>query len=120
MATSWPDRSALPFPDSFPQAEFPDLEIGELSNGIRLIVATRDAVPELVRSPRRPPIGRLVTTVARFGWAIAVWWLTHYMVHTPGVEVGNNGSVLLDDTSILMRCPFLNRFDVSHMSILNS
>jgi zinc protease len=39
------DRSALPFPDSFPKAEFPDLEIGELSNGIRLIVATRDAVP---------------------------------------------------------------------------
>lgn len=39
-------------------------------------LATRDAIPELVRSPRRPPIGRLVTTVARFGWAIVVWWLT--------------------------------------------
>ncbi len=39
------DRSALPFPDTFPQAEFPDLQIGELSNGMRLIVATRDAVP---------------------------------------------------------------------------
>jgi zinc protease len=39
------DRSTLPFPDSFPQAEFPALQTGELSNGIRLIVATRDAVP---------------------------------------------------------------------------
>jgi zinc protease len=39
------DRSELPFPASFPQAEFPELQIGELSNGMRLIVATRDAVP---------------------------------------------------------------------------
>ena len=39
------DRSGPPSPASFPQAEFPDLQIGELSNGIRLIVATRDAVP---------------------------------------------------------------------------
>jgi zinc protease len=39
------DRTSLPFPESFPQAEFPDLQTGELSNGIRVIVATRDAVP---------------------------------------------------------------------------
>ena len=39
------DRSSLPFPETFPQAEFPELQIGELSNGIRVIVATRDAVP---------------------------------------------------------------------------
>ena len=39
------DRSTLPFPNSFPQAEFPELQMGQLSNGIRLIVATHDAVP---------------------------------------------------------------------------
>ncbi|MEE8542503.1 MAG: pitrilysin family protein [Gammaproteobacteria bacterium] len=39
------DRSELPYPASFPQAEFPELQTGELSNGMRLIVATRDAVP---------------------------------------------------------------------------
>ncbi len=39
------DRSEPPYPASFPQAEFPELETGELSNGMRLVVATRDAVP---------------------------------------------------------------------------
>ncbi len=44
------DRSGPPYPASFPQAEFPDFEISELSNGIRLIVATRDAVPVIQMS----------------------------------------------------------------------
>lgn len=39
------DRSEPPYPASFPQAEFPELETSELSNGMRLVVATRDAVP---------------------------------------------------------------------------
>jgi len=39
------DRSRLPIPDSFPQARFPQLQHSELSNGMRLIVARRDAVP---------------------------------------------------------------------------
>lgn len=48
--TQGADRSEPPYPASFPQAEFPDLQIGELSNGIRLIVATRDAVPVIQMS----------------------------------------------------------------------
>lgn len=39
------DRSQLPIPDTFPNAPFPDLERAELSNGMQLIVARRDAVP---------------------------------------------------------------------------
>ena len=39
------DRSQLPIPDTFPNAPFPNLERAELSNGMQLIVARRDAVP---------------------------------------------------------------------------
>ncbi len=39
------DRSALPMPDAFPEARFPDFERGQLSNGLELIVATRRDVP---------------------------------------------------------------------------
>ena len=39
------DRSQLPIPDTFPNTPFPDLERAELSNGMQLIVARRDAVP---------------------------------------------------------------------------
>jgi zinc protease len=39
------DRSALPMPQSFPQAPFPPFEQVSLSNGLRLIVAERHAVP---------------------------------------------------------------------------
>lgn len=39
------DRSSLPMPDSFPSVEFDDFERGELSNGLKLIVANRSAVP---------------------------------------------------------------------------
>jgi zinc protease len=39
------DRSTLPVPESFPVAQFPDFERSELSNGMRVIVARRDAVP---------------------------------------------------------------------------
>lgn len=39
------DRSQLPIPDTFPSTPFPDLERAELSNGMQLIVARRDAVP---------------------------------------------------------------------------
>ncbi len=39
------DRSALPMPQSFPSAQFPDFERGQLSNGMQIIVARRAAVP---------------------------------------------------------------------------
>jgi zinc protease len=39
------DRSALPFPDEFPHAPFPEMRQATLSNGMRLIVAERRAVP---------------------------------------------------------------------------
>jgi len=39
------DRSGPPIPETFPRAVFPDLQRGELSNGMRLIVASRSAVP---------------------------------------------------------------------------
>lgn len=39
------DRSTLPMPQSFPSAQFPDFERGQLSNGMRIIVARRPAVP---------------------------------------------------------------------------
>jgi zinc protease len=39
------DRSALPMPQTFPDAPFPTLEQATLSNGMRLIVAERNAVP---------------------------------------------------------------------------
>ncbi len=39
------DRSKLPMPESFPSVKFPDFERGELSNGMRIIVARRAAVP---------------------------------------------------------------------------
>ncbi len=39
------DRSALPMPESFPGAEFPALQHATLANGMRLIVAQRNAVP---------------------------------------------------------------------------
>ncbi|MEQ8206544.1 MAG: pitrilysin family protein [Woeseia sp.] len=39
------DRSAVPQPDSFPDVTFTDFERGNLSNGLELIVARRDAVP---------------------------------------------------------------------------
>ncbi|MEM8547522.1 MAG: pitrilysin family protein [Pseudomonadota bacterium] len=39
------DRSALPYPDSFPQVGFPAFERGELDNGLKLIVSTRQGLP---------------------------------------------------------------------------
>jgi len=39
------DRSEPPIPDTFPNSPFPELERAELSNGMQLIVARRDAVP---------------------------------------------------------------------------
>jgi zinc protease len=39
------DRTRLPMPDTFPSAPFPELHQATLSNGIRLIVAERRAVP---------------------------------------------------------------------------
>jgi zinc protease len=39
------DRSKLPMPTAFPQSSFPALHQARLSNGIRLIVAERHAVP---------------------------------------------------------------------------
>ncbi|HSG66380.1 MAG TPA: pitrilysin family protein, partial [Gammaproteobacteria bacterium] len=39
------DRSSLPMPQSFPDAQFPAFERDELANGMRLIVARRAAVP---------------------------------------------------------------------------
>ncbi len=39
------DRSSPPIPDTFPNAPFPELERAELANGMKLIVARRDAVP---------------------------------------------------------------------------
>lgn len=39
------DRSGPPLPDRFPSAPFPDLRRATLSNGMRLIVAERHAVP---------------------------------------------------------------------------
>jgi zinc protease len=39
------DRSTLPMPQTFPDAPFPDFEQATLSNGLRLIVAERSAVP---------------------------------------------------------------------------
>jgi zinc protease len=43
--TTSADRSALPMPQTFPDAPFPDFEQATLSNGMRLIVAERSAVP---------------------------------------------------------------------------
>ena len=39
------DRSQLPMPQTFPEAPFPELRQATLSNGMRLIVAERHAVP---------------------------------------------------------------------------
>ncbi len=39
------DRSALPYPDTFPTVGFPEFERATLDNGLELIVATRDNVP---------------------------------------------------------------------------
>jgi zinc protease len=39
------DRSKLPLPTAFPQSAFPELHQARLSNGMRLIVAERHAVP---------------------------------------------------------------------------
>src|SRR5690606_9396858 len=39
------DRTQMPTPDSFPQAEFPRFEQRTLPNGMRLIVAERHSVP---------------------------------------------------------------------------
>jgi zinc protease len=39
------DRSTLPVPQTFPDAPFPDFEQATLRNGMRLIVAERNAVP---------------------------------------------------------------------------
>jgi zinc protease len=41
------DRSEPPIPSIFPESAFPTLERTELSNGMQLIVARRDAVPVL-------------------------------------------------------------------------
>ena len=45
VAADGADRASLPFPDSFPEARFPDFERGRLSNGLELVVATRRDVP---------------------------------------------------------------------------
>lgn len=39
------DRSALPMPESFPEARFPDARRGQLDNGLRVLVVERPAVP---------------------------------------------------------------------------
>lgn len=39
------DRSKLPMPDEFPSVSFDEFERGTLSNGLKLIVTKRDAVP---------------------------------------------------------------------------
>lgn len=39
------DRSRLPMPERFPEVEFDAFERGRLDNGMKLIVATREAVP---------------------------------------------------------------------------
>lgn len=36
---------------------------------------TRQAVPRLTESPKRPPLGRLLVTVRHLGAALGVWWL---------------------------------------------
>ena len=46
-STESADRSALPMPDSFPNVEFDKFERSELSNGMKLILAKRDAVPTI-------------------------------------------------------------------------
>ncbi len=68
VTTEDADRSELPFPSYFPQAEFPELEIGELSNGIRLIVATHDAVP-VIQMSLQLNIGYAADQFARSGTA---------------------------------------------------
>ena len=35
---------------------------------------SRREVPELIRSRRIPPVGRLIVVVARLGWALLPWW----------------------------------------------
>ncbi len=44
-ASSGADRSSLPMPERFPDVGFAEFERGELSNGLQLLVASRDAVP---------------------------------------------------------------------------
>jgi zinc protease len=44
-AAAGADRTRLPMPDTFPSAPFPELHQATLSNGMRLIVAERRAVP---------------------------------------------------------------------------
>jgi len=44
-AASTVDRSKLPEPGNPPQAQFPDLERAELSNGLKLVLAQRHSVP---------------------------------------------------------------------------
>ena len=46
------DRSRLPEPDSFPAVDFESFERSRLSNGMELIVASRDAVPVVEMSLR--------------------------------------------------------------------
>ncbi len=44
-STEGADRSAVPMPDSFPSVQFDNFERGTLSNGLKLIVTQRDAIP---------------------------------------------------------------------------
>ncbi|MEO1036774.1 MAG: pitrilysin family protein [Pseudomonadota bacterium] len=44
-ATEGADRSKLPLPETFPTSRFDDYERAELDNGLKLLVARRDAVP---------------------------------------------------------------------------
>jgi zinc protease len=47
VAKSGADRSKLPEPGSPPSAKFPELERATLSNGLKLILARRDAIPQV-------------------------------------------------------------------------
>lgn len=44
------DRSELPIPDTFPEPRFPDFVRGELDNGLKLLVATRQELPVVLMS----------------------------------------------------------------------
>lgn len=44
------DRTALPFPDSFPPPRFPDFVRGQLDNGLKLLVANRPELPVVLMS----------------------------------------------------------------------
>ncbi len=47
VATQGADRTSLPMPDSFPEVEFDKFERATLSNGMKLLFASRDAVPTI-------------------------------------------------------------------------